>query len=869
MGEVPPREIDRYRVVTKLGEGGMGIVYRATDPRLMRTIALKVLSDASVQDPLRRRRFLREARLSAAMTHPNIASVYDVGETDAGEVFIAMELVSGDSLRKRLLHTAETPAVAVRIAKELCAALSHAHARGIIHRDLKPDNVMVNADLHVKVLDFGLAKAIDDDVLREPAQSVVTADGHVLGTPGYMSPEQAAGRETDLRTDIFALGVVLFEMLTGRRPFAGSTAVEVIISAARDEPERPSRLSDVHPALERIVLRCIEKLPDARFADADEVLTALSALPPEALTTSSAAPRVIRADAMTTAPSLIASTSPPRTIQPTRRPSRKVLAAAGALILCGALASWVAVRRQPESAAPQRASASAPSQMMAPPPFADPELRAEYVAGMQALRDDDWGIAQLHFSRIVAKDPLLALGHLRLAMAAEGTLDDGLRREHFAQAVTLRAQLSDRDSGLLDALEPILQRHNEDRAEAAARLHALAARLPPDAEIEMWLAMIERTLPPAERAITLDPLNGQAWQTHGDVLAMLGRADESRASYERCGSVSAGSAECFLGLVWLESTEGRCEAAVSDARRAVDRDPHLAGTLACVMLGAGRPVEAVREVLDQSAATFAVSPRPSIQHMLDETRLLIAKGDFERARTAGEAYLAATEVNPHTAFRDHLFAATLLVGIAGEVGDDELAKKRAWAFTSRSETWTKAAGMDAGIDGSLVLARRSMGRTGFVAADLDARRATWIEQQRRSLAYGGHIWTYAYAATAETEDEAKAALAVLPSFAPLASFVYYAGIPDAEIGHAYLLAGSLDLALPRLTRAARSCGAFRHPFVYTRALLELGLLQERRGSVALACDAYRSVQKRWGDAKPRSTSAEAAVARMKALRCGD
>ncbi len=868
MGEVPPLEIDRYSILEKLGEGGMGIVYRATDQRLMRTIALKVLSDASVQDPARRRRFLREARLAASMTHPNIASVYDVGETDAGEVFIAMELVPGDSLRKRLLRAAETPAATVRIAKELCAALSHAHARGIIHRDLKPDNVMVSDDLHVKVLDFGLAKAIDDDVVGEPSQSVVTADGHVLGTPGYMSPEQAAGRPTDLRTDVFALGVVLFEMLTGRRPFAGSTAVEVIIAAARDEPERPSRISDVHPALERIVLRCMEKLPDARFASAEEVLSALSALPADALTTASAAPHVLQTDGANTAPSLLASTSPPRVTVPTRRTSRAALGAAVALVLAGAFGTFLATRRQTAPVASPLASASASFQMLAPRPFADPELRGEYMAGMQALRDDDWGVAQLHFQRIVAKDPLLALGHLRLAMAAEGTLDDGLRRDHFAQAVTLRAQLSDRDAALMDALEPILQRHNEDRAEAAIRLHALAVRFPEDAEIEVWLAMIERTLPPSDSAIALDPSNGQAWQTHGDVLALVGRADEARASYERCGSVSAGSAECFLGLVWLESNEGRCEAAVSDARRAVDRDPHLAGTLATVMYGAGRPVEAVREILEQSAATFAVAPRPSIQHLLDQTRILIAQGDLEHARTAGEAYLAATEADPHTAFRDHLVAATMLVGIAQEVGDDELAKARAWAFTSRSETWTKSAGMDAGVDGSLMLVRRSVGRPSFAMADLDARRATWVEAQRRSLAYAGHIWTYAYAATAETEDEAKAALALLPSFGSLSSFVYYAGIPDAEIGHAYLLAGSLDLALARLTRAAASCGAFRHPFVHTRALLELGLTHERRGSVALACEVYRRVQKRWRGAKPRSTSAETAVARMKALRCG-
>ncbi len=875
--------LGRYRIIETLGEGGMGIVFKATDEKLGRAVALKVLGDAVARDPERHRRFLREARVTAALSHPNIASVYDIGETEAGDIYIAMELAPGVTLRRRTEQGPLGIASALRVATQLALALAKAHAHGIVHRDLKPENVMVSEQLDVKVLDFGLAKAMEADpgptsaapapAKDAPPSSLVTEGARLLGTPGYMSPEQATGLPLDARTDIFAFGVVLYEMTTGVRPFAGGSAMEILIATSRDEPARPSKSAPaMSRGLERIILRCLEKNPDARYGSARELLDALGALDDAP---ADPAPRTVESGNQTTAASLLVTSAPGNAS--TRRAWRPLAtrAAVGVVLTMLAVGALVARgqrtahREAATNASVQQATPTATAVTDLPLPVASsPLVLSEYVAGVQALRDDDWGIAAAHFKRVVELDPMLALGHLRLAMAAEGTLDETLRRDHFAKAVTLRAQLGARDAAMMEALEPVLQRMREDRVEAVRRLRELALRYPSDTEIQVWLGFLQggtAGLPFADRAISLDPRDGQAWQTRGDILASLGRSDEARVAYERCGAISPGSAECFLGLVWLESLEGRCADAEYAARRAVDRDPHLGGNLVCAMSGAGRPIEAVREVIERSAA--ALGPAGTGQRTVDETRAAIITGDFVLARVLAEHYRTLAEADPRSPFRDHLLAALLLVGIARETGDSALASRAAWSFVSRSDAWSKTAQGDAGLDASLTLARQSVRAGGLSQAEFEAHRAAWLEAHRRTLAQPGLVWTYAFAATAETREEAIAALDVLPAYAPLTSFVYYAGIPDAEIGSTYLRAGKVDEALPYLTRAASNCGAFRHPFVHTRAELELGQALEEKGDTRRACQAYGKVVSRWGAARPRSVSAEKARARLAALAC--
>jgi TolB-like protein/tetratricopeptide (TPR) repeat protein len=260
----------------------MGEVYRAHDTRLGRDVALKVLPPAAGEDPDRVRRFELEARATAALSHPNILAVYDVGRHE-DTCFLVTELLEGESLQQRMLGGTVTVHEAVELAIQTAHAVSAAHAHGIVHRDLKPGNLFITRDGRLKVLDFGLARlvsesgaTVDSQVLTDTAG---TATGAMLGTVGYMAPEQARGEAVDARTDIFALGVVLYEMLARRSPFARATGAETLTALLRDDPPPlSSTAGGASPALARIVERCLAKRPEERFQSAHDLALALEAV---------------------------------------------------------------------------------------------------------------------------------------------------------------------------------------------------------------------------------------------------------------------------------------------------------------------------------------------------------------------------------------------------------------------------------------------------------------------------------------------------------------------------------------------------------------------------------------------------------------
>jgi serine/threonine-protein kinase len=283
------RTVHHYQFLEKLGAGGMGEIWKAQDTRLNRFVAVKILTDASAGDPERRRRFIQEAQAASALNHPNIITIHDIVSEGNAE-YMVMEYVQGKTLIDLIPKGGLRVPQVLKYAVQMTDALQVAHSAGIIHRDLKPGNVMVTETGLVKVLDFGLAKLTDSSPLSQTASSPtdatqtinsapLTVEGSSIGTVSYMSPEQAQGKRVDSRSDIFSLAVVLYEMVTGTRAFAGESALSTLSAILRDEARPiPEIAPDTPPQLEQVIHRCLRKNPDQRFQTMKEVQVALGAL---------------------------------------------------------------------------------------------------------------------------------------------------------------------------------------------------------------------------------------------------------------------------------------------------------------------------------------------------------------------------------------------------------------------------------------------------------------------------------------------------------------------------------------------------------------------------------------------------------------
>ena len=316
---VVPREVGPYRVGEILGGGGMGVVYRAEDTRLGRTVALKFIPPELTRDPVAKARFLQEARTASALDHPNLCTVYDVGETEGHQLYLAMPCYDGETLRRKVERGPLPLAEAVDYALQAAKGLAKAHRQGIVHRDIKPANLMVTGDGVVKILDFGIAKLA--------GEAGLTRTGSTLGTPAYMSPEQMRGQEVDGRTDLWALGVVLYEMLTGRRPFLGDHESGLRQALLQDDPEPVTRLRpDAPPELEGVIRKLLAKTPADRYPTADALVADLRVL---AGSTSASMPTQ-------------AATLPSQPVQPAPRRAPWVwFAAAAALVVLAALGGYL------------------------------------------------------------------------------------------------------------------------------------------------------------------------------------------------------------------------------------------------------------------------------------------------------------------------------------------------------------------------------------------------------------------------------------------------------------------------------------------------------------------------------------------------
>ncbi|MFF3542801.1 protein kinase [Streptomyces platensis] len=363
----------RYELVEQLGHGGMGTVYRAVDHRLRRTVAVKTLSAELAMQPEFLIRFQREAHAAAALNHPGVATVHDVGEDSGGgaaEPYLVMEYVAGRTLSQVLGDGPLTVAQAVDITGQVLAALDHSHRHAIVHRDIKPANVMLTASGAVKVVDFGIAKALSEVATR------LTGTGVAVGTPAYLAPEQINGAETDHRTDLYAVGCLLYELLTGRPPYTGDSPFSVMHQHLAAEPVPPSRLRpELPPAVDAVIARALHKRREDRFADAATMHTALTTAPhaapsppaptPTALGPAAAGPAPAVAPGPAVAPAPLAepahvadlapgpapAVAPPAGSAPSPRPARRRPArvvfrptAEGAVALLGCLLCLVISR---------------------------------------------------------------------------------------------------------------------------------------------------------------------------------------------------------------------------------------------------------------------------------------------------------------------------------------------------------------------------------------------------------------------------------------------------------------------------------------------------------------------------------------------
>jgi serine/threonine-protein kinase len=395
------KKVHHYQFLEKLGEGGMGAIYKAQDTRLNRFVAIKVLTAAATGSPERRRRFLQEAQAASALNHPNIITIHDIlSEGDAG--YMVMEYVQGKTLAELVPKGGMRVPQVLKLALQMTDALQVAHAARIVHRDLKPGNVMVTESGLVKILDFGLAKLSGpgpltntgpEDATKTIGNAPLTVEGSILGTVSYMSPEQAMGQKVDSRSDIFSFGLVLYEMVTGERAFQSDSALTTLSAILRDDPRPIHEIApDVPAPLEEVIKKCVRKSPEDRYQNMRDVFLALSALKADSdsgvlyradvtammKTPAGAAPAPAEAKKEASA-GASAPAGPPAS----RRPAWTALAiAAGALVLIGGggLAWWM--NRPAPVPPPEPAAASQP----APAAPADPTLTNDSIIQLVAAK---------------------------------------------------------------------------------------------------------------------------------------------------------------------------------------------------------------------------------------------------------------------------------------------------------------------------------------------------------------------------------------------------------------------------------------------------------------------------------------------------
>lgn len=861
----------RFEIRAELGRGGMGIVYVAVDATLGREVALKVLPASG--DVERRRRFMREARSAAAVTHPGIATVYDVGEQD-GAVFIAMELVRGKTLRAWLDENRVIPIVeAQRIGRSIARTLAKAHELGVVHRDLKPENAMLTHDGDVKLLDFGLAKLVGPQ-LSEDGLTTETLDGRIMGTPCYMSPEQARGLAIDTRSDVFSFGVMFYELLTGRRPFSGATSVDLLASITRDEPTAVNKVvPEISDGVARVIGRCLRKTSADRYADARAL-----ALDLDNACSATAEKLVVQRDA----PAANEATKP-------NGLSRRIAGAVvGLSLVAAASVGWWRLSSDVELqsqvlASPATSISSGMTRVVTtstPSPHAD--AVESYRKAQAAFRKGSpWISILLH---AVEQDPTLVEAHVQLAATRLFHVNAELTREHYRRAMDLSGSLQEKDRVLLDAVEPLILQQPSDWAESIRRFLKAVDKFPNDAHFWFYLAAATANFEDFGKAneylahsIRLDPEFAYARSSLAMNTAYEGRFEAAEEAAEECLRVVPESILCMDLISRLRFREGRCEAMAQIGRRMIAAsESRNAGelVLARSLAARGQPLATVEQAIDQAEASRLGSPSPNPlvikkQFLAYRTLARMWAGDFEGAEIRARELETLSQTSRMQEERGAV--AKLLAQVMLETGKMREAGDVVMRFLDRRDAWEPNPSAE-----DVAVAQDATPFLLFAAAEAErlsvgarmARRDTWLRdwEARVTPVARNYLWMHAYASTAYSAEEAKSALDVLSRQSPLPPFRPET-LADAYVGRMYLLTGRTDDAITWLGQATQSCAALQFPFEQTRAFLWLGLAKESKGDTKGACGAYRVVLDRWGHAKPKSVTAEHARVRASTLGC--
>ncbi len=870
-----------YEIRGFLGQGGMGQVFQAFDPRLERTVALKVIVVPESDTTTRREdvlaelkgRLLREARAVASLSHPNVVGIYDVGESE-GRLYLAMEYVVGATLRS--LGTADDVPLPRKLQwlVDVARALEVAHGAGLVHRDVKPENVMIREDGAVKVLDFGIARrTMTGDGDRHV--DTVTGGGGITGTPVYMSPEQLKGQEVDARSDQFAWGVMAYELLAGKRPWADTGDVFALVARVLTEPPPGLRaaIPDLPRPVEDTILRALSKEPAARFGSMAAAAEVLVPFATQETNPASLGPKRTDDDprafaATTRVPTSVvrrahAADAAASAAEITERPRRKLAQLALPIALLAVLVSVVVVvKRTPPLAGPTTLR----------PLSTVPEAEDAYKDALRFWRDGASSKALGALRKAVELDSTFAAAHLELAIQTAED-DPAGAQAAFQSAFENRQMLVPRDAALLDACEAFI-RPRPDLEEWETRLSSAVFQFPRDPALQLLLGRArerraddEGARAAFEASLRLDTGFVPALAALASAEHNLGRSSEAFATLDRCARQSPVATTCFETRYRLLADQGDCHGAREQAAQWRTLDPTSAPAfraLARALVADGAPRPGVEETLER-ARTLDRESNGAASERWDAMLLAIVDGNFAKADDLAREFEAAL---PKAASRHERAGPwRVRVDILRERGDVDQAAKVARGFLDRMDAW---APHPFSMDPSLWF-EEPLYRAGEITkGDFDRQRTVWTERESQRLAGGERespaawdMWSV-YAGLSETKEEALEALRLMPQF-PTPGGGRRSVALDFALGKAYALAGQPIKALPPLLRVAGTCSSLDNAFAIVRARFYLGMAYEASGNLDSARSAYERVLATWPPNTPSRTMRSASQ-RLVALK---